>query len=113
MYDKENDKMNDIITIGDVVIVTFNNKQFFARVEKIEPDHSANKGSWWHVAFLGLTIPLQIVNWIVNENQMCGEPFTIQGFPVQINKVPFMGGQCEEVKEEKQTIKEESNIIKL
>ncbi|RMD94585.1 MAG: hypothetical protein D6814_14325 [Calditrichaeota bacterium] len=57
---------------------------FYARVEGFEPDRKPN---WWQVKLLALQVPLQLVTWILRREQINGEPFTMGGTPVRIEKV--------------------------
>jgi hypothetical protein len=56
----------------------------FARVEDIEPDH---KRGWYHVKLLMLQIPVQVITWILRDAYINGEPFTMDGNPMRIEKV--------------------------
>jgi hypothetical protein len=69
----------------DLVLVHVDNKPgFYARVEEIEPDV---KPGWWQVKLLVLTFPLQVFTWILDDNQMHGEPFTMGGTPLCLEKL--------------------------
>ena len=71
--------------VGEVVLVYIDNEpSFFARIEKIEPDHKKN---WWQMSFLILSIPLKSMTWILDDEQMRGQPFTMNSVPMQIKKV--------------------------
>jgi hypothetical protein len=71
--------------INDLVCVHIEKKPaFYARIENIEPD---KKQGWWQVRLLVLTHPLQVFTWILEERQICGEPFTMGGTPVFLEKV--------------------------
>ncbi len=73
------------VTDGDVVLIYVDEKPvFFARVEGFESD---KKPKWWQVRLLILQVPLQEVNWILRREQVNGEPFTMQGTPMRIEKV--------------------------
>jgi len=66
----------------DLVLVHVDNKPgFYARVEEIAPDV---KPGWWQVKLLVLTFPLQVFTWILDDNQIEGEPFTMGGTPLQM-----------------------------
>jgi hypothetical protein len=72
-------------SISDLVIVYIENKpSFFARIEDIKPDV---KPGWWQVTLLVLTTPPQVFTWILEESQINGEPFTMGGTPVFMEKV--------------------------
>lgn len=57
---------------------------FFARIEKIEPD--VKKG-WWRINMLVLQIPVRIVTWILDEEQVRGADFTMGGIPIRLEIV--------------------------
>lgn len=69
----------------DLVLVHVDNKPgFYARVEEIEPDV---KPGWWQVKLLVLTFPLQVFTWILDDNQIQGEPFTMGGTPLCLEQL--------------------------
>ena len=73
------------IAPNDIVLVHFENKPaFFARVERIDPDY---KRGWWHVKFFVLALPMQLMTWIIDDEQIRGADFTMGGVPVRIEKV--------------------------
>jgi hypothetical protein len=75
----------DALLEHDLVLIHIENKPaFFARVEKITPDV---KPKWWRVKFLVLTLPLKILTWIIDEEQIRGTDFTMGGTSVRIEKV--------------------------
>jgi hypothetical protein len=70
---------------GDVVLIHYQDKPMaYARIEAIKPDV---KKDWHHVTLLLLTIPLQAVTWILRQAYVDGEPFTMGGQPVRLEKV--------------------------
>lgn len=72
-------------TINDLVLVHVDgNPAFFARIEEISPDV---KPGWWHVTLLVLGIPLQLYHWILDTSQIDGEPFTMGGIPIRLERV--------------------------
>jgi len=72
-------------TENDLVLVHVDNKPgFYARIEEITPDV---KVGWWQVKLLVLTFPLQIFTWILDDSQIEGEPFTMGGTPLQLEKL--------------------------
>ena len=71
--------------INDVVLIYFEEQALsFARVEEILPDA---KPGWYHVKLLLLQLPLRSVTWILREAYIDGEPFTMDGNPMRIEKV--------------------------
>ncbi len=72
--------------IGDLVLVYFDDAPaFFARVEDINPDH---KRGWHHLRLMVLTVAPQELTWILKEDYISGAPFTMQGRPMRLEKVP-------------------------
>lgn len=72
-------------TINDLVLVHVEEKPgFYARIEVIVPD--VKKG-WWQVKLLVLSFPLQVYTWILDEGQINGEPFTMGGTPLMLEKI--------------------------
>jgi hypothetical protein len=72
-------------TIGDLVLV-YQEEQpaFFARIEDIWTDA---KPGWYQVKLLALQIPVEETIWILREAYMNGEPFTMNGRKMRIEKV--------------------------
>lgn len=76
---------NDPISEQELVLIYVEeHPTFFARVEKITPDV---KPKWWQVKLLVLTIPPNLVTWILDEEQIRGADFSMSGIPVRIEKV--------------------------
>jgi len=70
---------------GQVVLVYVEEEPgFFARVEHVQPDQ---KKGWWQLTFLMLAVPLKTMSWILDEEQMRGQPFTMNGVSMQIKQV--------------------------
>jgi len=71
--------------INDIVLIYMEDKpQAFARIEAIEPDI---KRGWYHVQLLFLQIPLTMVTWILRDVYINGDPFTMEGKPIRLEKV--------------------------
>lgn len=88
---------------NDLVLIYIHDKPVsFARVENIEPDH---KRGWYHVKLLMLQIPIQMVTWILRDAYINGEPFTMDGNPMRIEKVTVP----REEEEEEQTPPQQQN----
>jgi hypothetical protein len=82
---------------GDVVLVHQKDKPaLYARIEAIGPDV---KKDWFQVTLLLLTLPAQVVTWILREEYINGAPFTMGGKPMRLEKVKRIGVQ-EEPKQE-------------
>jgi len=70
---------------GDLALVHVENKPaFFTRIEDIEPDR---KRGWWQVKLLVLNLPLKVVTWILDNDQIHGGDFTMGGVPVRLEKI--------------------------
>jgi hypothetical protein len=76
---------------GDVVLIYHNEQPaFFAQVQDVLPDH---KRDWYHVKLLVLQIPMTEVTWILREEYINGEIFTMDGNNVRIEKVTGCCGE--------------------
>jgi hypothetical protein len=74
---------------GDVVLVHQKDKPaLYARIEAIGPDV---KKDWFQVTLLLLTLPAQVVTWILREEYINGAPFTMGGKPMRLEKVKRIG----------------------
>jgi len=70
---------------GDVVLVYYEDKPaVYARIENIETDV---KKDWYQVTLQLLTLPAQIVTWILRGPYIDGEPFTMGGKTMHLEKV--------------------------
>jgi len=70
---------------GDLVLVHYENQPVvYARIQAIEPDI---KRDWFQVTLLILTIPHQVVTWILREEYINGEPFTMGGKDMKLETV--------------------------
>lgn len=78
-------KLHDPVVESDLILVYVQEQPgFFARVEKFTPDHKPN---WWQVQLLVLQAPPTLTTWILRREQINGEPFTMNGTPIRIEKV--------------------------
>ncbi len=69
----------------DLALIHIEHKPaFFARVEDISPDH---KRGWWHIKLFILALPLKVVTWIIDDEQIRGAEFTMGGTPVRLEKI--------------------------
>jgi hypothetical protein len=72
-------------TAGDVVLIYCEEQPaFFARIEDISSDR---KRDWYQVRLLVLQIPLTEALWIVRDEYINGEAFTMDGRRIRIEKV--------------------------
>ncbi|MFH1489070.1 MAG: hypothetical protein ABII06_09210 [Pseudomonadota bacterium] len=70
---------------GDVILIYYQDKPAgFARIEHIGPDV---KKDWYRITLLLLTIPAQKVTWILREEYINGEEFTMGGQQMRLEKV--------------------------
>jgi hypothetical protein len=71
--------------INDIVLVYKEDlPQFFARVENISEDI---KPGWFHLTLLVLTIPVQVVTWILKDIYIDGTEFSMEGKKMRIEKI--------------------------
>jgi len=71
--------------IHDLVLIHVSDKPAsYARLEAIDPDV---KRGWWRVKLLILTVPPQVVTWVLERKQIDGKPFTMGGTPVRLDRV--------------------------
>ena len=81
-------------TIGDIVLVyEEENPVFFARIEEIWAD---KKPDWHHVKLLVLQVPVVEAVWILREEYINGETFTMNGVRLRLEKVKRDIGQKDE-----------------
>lgn len=71
--------------VGEVVLIYYQDQPtVYGRLEGIEPDI---KKDWYHVTLLLLTLPTQVVTWILRESYINGAPFTMGGRPMRLERV--------------------------
>jgi len=71
--------------VNDIVLVYKEDvPQFFARVENISEDI---KPGWFHLTLLVLTIPVQVVTWILKDIYIDGTEFSMEGNKMRIEKI--------------------------
>jgi hypothetical protein len=70
---------------GDLILIYQEDQPVaFARIEYIEPDI---KKDWHQVTLLLLSLPVQEVTWILRWSYVQGEPYTMGGKPMRLEKV--------------------------
>ncbi len=70
---------------GDLILIYQEDQPVaFGRIEYIEPDV---KKDWYQVTFLLLSIPVREVTWILRWSYVQGEPYTMGGKPMRLEKV--------------------------
>lgn len=74
---------------NDVVLIYMEEAPMaFARVEHIIADH---KPGWFQVTLLILSIPMKTVTWILREEYINGETFTMEGKAMRLELLePYM-----------------------
>ena len=82
-------------TVNDIVLIYFEDDPLaFARIEEILPDRKPN---WYHVKFLFLQVPLQVVTWILRDVYIEGAEFTMNGKRMRLEKVVCPDTEDEQV----------------
>jgi hypothetical protein len=77
--------MSGINREGDLILVHYEDQPVvYARIQAIEPDI---KRDWFQVTMLILSIPYQVVTWILREEYVNGAPFTMGGKGMKFEKV--------------------------
>ncbi len=72
--------------VGDLVLIHHRQQAVvYARVEEILAD---GKPGWWQVRLMMLQIPPREVTWILRDEYIDGEEFTMGGDVVQLTPVP-------------------------
>ena len=72
-------------SIGDLVLVHYEgNPAFYARIEDITADH---KPGWYHVQMMTLMVPSSEFSWILREEYINGDVFTMGGDEMRMEKV--------------------------
>ena len=70
---------------GDIVLIHIKGQPtIYARIELIDPDI---KKGWYKVTLLLLSIPQQVITWILREEYINGAPFTMDGNTVKMEGV--------------------------
>jgi hypothetical protein len=70
---------------GDIVLIHIKDQPtMYARIEFVDPDI---KKGWYKVTLLLLSIPQQVITWILRDEYINGTPFTMDGNNVLIEEV--------------------------
>ncbi len=95
---------------GEIILVNVEERPaFFALIERIEPD--VKKG-WRRMTFVTLTLPMKRLTWILDEDQLQGQPFTMNQVPMQLQRPPFPPEE-ETAAPEKRRRRSSGNIVSL
>jgi hypothetical protein len=82
---------------GDLVLIYYQDKPaVYARIEAIKPD--VKKG-WFIVTLLFLTLPAQTVSWILRDEYVNGEPYTMGGQSMRLEKVKRIEPESETIRQ--------------
>ena len=72
---------------GDVVLIYYQGKpSAYARIESIEFDV---KPGWFQVILMIFAVPSREIIWILRENYINGEEFTVDNIPIRLELVPL------------------------
>lgn len=83
---------------GDIVLVYYKDEPgVYARIEKIEPDM---KKDWYQITLILLTIPHQVVTWILRGEYISGDAFTMGGNSMRLEKIERLPIEDEKETEE-------------
>jgi len=92
---------------NDLLLIYVENKpSSFARVEKIYADAKPN---WWRVKLLVLQVPVFTATWILDNDQIRGGEFTINGVPMRIEIVKIPKESAEAIIEKKKPSRQAAN----
>ncbi|MFC1883682.1 hypothetical protein ACFL2O_02825 [Thermodesulfobacteriota bacterium] len=92
---------------GDVILIYHEDSPtVFARVEAVEPD--VKKG-WYKITLQLLTIPTQVVTWILRDEYLNGAPFTMGGRAMKLEEVKRVSIEEDDSGEVKSEEKKKSN----
>jgi hypothetical protein len=70
---------------GDIVLIHIKDQPaIYARIEFIEPDI---KKGWYKVTLLLLSIPQQVITWILRDEYINGASFTMDGNPIRMEEI--------------------------
>lgn len=95
---------------GEVLLVNFQQQpSFYIRIEKVEPDV---KKRWWRLHFITLTTPINPVTWILDDDQMRGAGFTMEGHPIHIERIENIAKK-NDLPPEQENNQNEANIVSL
>lgn len=89
--------------IGDIALVTVGESNAFCiRINDISYDV---KPGWLKVFFTALTMPLENHMWTLSTEQLNGEPFSMKGTPIKIQRLIFPEPKVEEEVKKKEVSK--------
>lgn len=72
-------------SVGDLVLIHHKGQPVvFARLEEVSPDA---KAGWWQARLLFLQVPPQEVTWILREEYINGQEFTMGGDAIRLERL--------------------------
>lgn len=81
-----------ITQIGDIVLIHRQGEPVvYARVEQITAD---SKPHWWHIELKLLLVPAQPATWILKEEYIDGEEFSMGGEKMCLERLPEPAGMA-------------------
>ncbi len=90
---------------GDIVLIYYKDQPgVYGRIERIEPDI---KKDWYRVTLLLLTLPHQVVTWILREEYINGDDFTMGGNSMRMEKIEKL--QFDDEQPEDRTVNRDSS----
>ena len=84
MGSKKSERQRPVAAAELVLVYVEEKPTFFARVEAVDADR---KAGWWQVKLLILNVPLRLVTWVLDNDQIRGNDFTMGGVPVRLERV--------------------------
>ena len=98
---------------GDIVLIYHKDEPgVYGRIEKIRPDI---KKDWYQVTITLLTIPHQVITWVLRAEYINGQPFTMSGHPMKLVKLERMqsedNGELKNSSGESPKSKKEGKVI--
>ena len=95
----------DMSIEGDIVLIYYKDQPgVYGRIERIEPDI---KKDWYRVTLLLLTLPHQVVTWILREEYINGDDFTMGGNSMRMEKIEKL--QFDDEQPEDRTVNRDSS----
>lgn len=74
-----------IRSVGDLLLIYYQDQPtLYARIESVEPD---SKRGWYQLGLMLLSIPPQVVTWILRDSYIDGASFTMGGKSVRLEFV--------------------------
>ena len=95
---------------GDLVLIYYKDEPgVYARIERIEADV---KKDWYQVTLLLLTIPHQLIKWILREEYFNGQVFTMGGNSMRMEKIERLAFEDETFYQEPEVSKDNNKVKK-